>query len=69
MNTFHHWPDRDANRRELRRAMREDGLLVLVLRMAKPGKGLFAGRESPASWRARDSVFLTGCFETVKISL
>jgi SAM-dependent methyltransferase len=42
VNTFHHWPDRAAGLREVRRVMAEGALLLLCLRMNPPVPRRFA---------------------------
>jgi ubiquinone/menaquinone biosynthesis C-methylase UbiE len=42
VNSFHHWPTPEADLREVRRAMREDGVLLLCLRMQLPSPRAFA---------------------------
>jgi ubiquinone/menaquinone biosynthesis C-methylase UbiE len=42
VNSFHHWSSQPGDLREVRRVLRENGLLLLCLRMALPNKSLFA---------------------------
>jgi SAM-dependent methyltransferase len=42
VNSFHHWSSQPDDLLEVRRVLRENGLLLLCLRMALPKKSLFA---------------------------
>lgn len=42
VNSFHHWPTPEADLREIQRVLKEDGVLLLCLRMRLPSSRAFA---------------------------
>lgn len=42
VNSFHHWPTPEADLREVQRVLKEDGVLLLCLRMRLPSSRAFA---------------------------